>query len=163
MGVFFPSGGEDTTQLWLPAPLAAPAGGAPGLGGSSHPLWTLDSATNEVLLFPIPYVPGWGAYTIDLWWTNLGAGAGNVVFHCYDQAHASGVAEGESTAFSGGAEVYTLAAPAQDILAIDQIHTSTAMHLATELKSFSIRRQGADAADTLGNDAALFGLMLHKA
>jgi len=120
--------------------------------------WAFDAAANEAVIFewtpPVDYVAA-TAVTFKLIWTNLGAGAGNVVWRLF----VSSVAEtGDMNSVASEANASdTVAAPAQNVLKITN-HSRTVTPAASDIVRVLVQRVAADAGDTLANDAGLLGV-----
>lgn len=119
--------------------------------------WAFDAAATEGILAewwpPADYVSG--AITVKILWTNLGAGAGDVVW----QLHLISCGDGETLNGSGTSDNDTVTAPAQDILDIYS-HGISFTPTAGEMIEVIVTRVGTDVADTLGNDAGFVGLVI---
>lgn len=121
--------------------------------------WAFDATSAESIIatttMPSDYVSG--AITLKFWWTNLGAGSGNVVWITGMGSVASADNmnnEAPTTA------TQTIAAPAQDVLTIS---TSTLSFTPTagEVLMVRIQRSATDGADTLNaNDAGVLGMAI---
>lgn len=123
--------------------------------------WDFDAASSETVIAnvepPADYVSG--AITIDLSWTNLGGGSGNVVWQAFINATAD---TGDYNSLGGlvSGTAVTVAAPAQNVKKVTTLtitHTPAASPSSFEL---AIRRVGGDAGDTLGNDAGLVSVRI---
>jgi hypothetical protein len=146
------------TKMWIPATVFVSAAGAPTLttepAGWWMPAWLLDSASIELVSTTFLLPTSWNTYDVYLWWANDGAGTGDVK-----------LAVNQYTVTTTGSFYGTLAktvtASAQNTL----VHTkmnNTAISVVADMLMFNMRRDGDDAADTLGNDIAVCGLMLEK-
>lgn len=87
-------------------------------GGSRFPVWTLDSTTNQQIQCSFMVPPHWGAFAIDLYWTQTAAGTGNVIL---TPTRSQVVATGSLTAGDEGLPAGTFACPGQNVLAVTRI------------------------------------------
>lgn len=159
-GTFAPLTDE---QLWIPAGEFILTGGSAAFavvaarwGGFAYDATTTETAGAHT------EVPGsWATMHVDLYWTNMGAGAGNVLWSMQlDRA-----ADGENLAVTGGGGTLSpaaIAAPAQDILKVSRMATSQAVVPAKFLNT-RVSRIGGDGTDTLANDAGVLGVLLTRA
>ncbi|HEV8670950.1 MAG TPA: hypothetical protein VGS01_09480 [Candidatus Limnocylindria bacterium] len=119
--------------------------------------WALDAAVVEEMVseFLVPEDWGSGNLTFKLFWTNLGAGAGDVVWFVGAEKKVDGdnVNTGELT------QQATITAPAQNILKVSSVSPAIAGVAGAYIR-FRVQRVGNDAADTLGNDAGLLGVKI---
>lgn len=151
-----PKGGR---PIWVrPAELSVQSG-APSLGvvATRYVGWLLDATTDEAVAGTWDMPDGWLTAHLDVYWTNVGAGAGDVRWGLYTDQTADGAALGGLA----GDEL-TVTAPAQNVLKVSRIVTGRAF-TATSLQSMRVFRFGAAAADTLANDVALLGVQITKA
>lgn len=152
-----------TRSFWLGASSFTLRTGTPVLAaqGSNtrYRAWAMDATTIEAVVgefvMPADYVSG--AITTKLYWTNLGAGAGNV-----DWAVALG-----STADGGDLNgVFTslptdvVAAPTLGLLDIYTHSVSLTPGASPQVTRCTISRVGNSGTDTLANDAGLIGLLI---
>ncbi len=151
------------SQIFVTAPAFAGIGGSPtfaGIGGGRWAGLVFDAASQEIVAAAIEIPPSWTTLTVELYWTNGGAGSGNVVWAL--QLDRAG--DGETLAASGGGGAsgdLTIAAPAQDVLKVSTMVTDQACDQ-TKLLNLRLIRQAANVADTLGNDAAALGIRLRR-
>lgn len=128
-------------------------------GGSLHYLWAFDAASTE-RVEAVVRVPRnvTGKIKPVIYWANLGAGAGDVIWRVRYHFVTSGV-----TIASGSTIVAQTAstALAQDLM---KFMTGTAFTLvADSVLYFAIDREGGNGADTLANDAGLAMVVLEAA
>lgn len=149
-------------RIVLPAPVfsVVVGGGTPSLSGdatsSDLVWWALDAAANEHVGTTALIPEDWQTYDVYLWWSNAGAGAGDVRWHVL----AGGLVDASSIATTDG--IFVTTAPALNVLK----RTVTRVGLtapASRLAAFRVFRQASDASDTLANDAGFIGLELRKA
>lgn len=129
-------------------------------GNVRTPVYTLRDAQSDSIV-GYPSLPvSWSSTHIDMWHTNLGAGAGNVV---YRMATLSLAPSGDITAGANGSNI-VVAAPAQEILSATPLRLASDVSLVTgQFFGMQITRLGADAADTLANSAGPVFLQFTKA
>lgn len=154
-------------SVWLPARVFTLNAGAPTLAdrgtNAFYEAWDFDAAAaSEVIktqfVFPDDYV---SFVALELLWTNLGAGSGNVYWSALAQSRLP-AADLNANAFVTAADE-VVAAPAQNILSCYSLSGSvwtpsiSAAPTGT-IQDLLIVRLGSNAADTLGNDAGLLGV-----
>ena len=149
---------DQTRSVSIPPSAMSAIFGTPDLavrGSTTYLAWAFDKDVVEVIetWFQIPqdYVSG---FAVNLYFTNLGAGSGNIVWY----VALNNIAIAGNLA-SLGVTVNTATAPSLDALSI-LTHTATLPNAAAASQSvqIAIGRIGNDAADTLGNDAGLVGI-----
>lgn len=150
----------------LPENITAAAGagsavtGSPALTNASEATcWALDSASSEDVGFSFTIPKGWKKADIQIRWTNLGAGSGDVVFDLF----ANNRNDGETIGSSVVSQTKTITAPAQNVLSIDTVSTSSISVSENRLFTVRVRRDGGNVSDTLGNDCGLIAVNLIKA
>lgn len=146
----------------LPATEFNASTGAPTLSraASRFPAWLLDSATTEQVNATAVIPPGWRRFHVEVLWSNLGPGAGDVRWSLGYSARVAGELLSAGDVFP---PAVTLTAPAADALAVSTFTGTAVTAKAGALYHFRISRTGADAADTLANDASFLGLRLRRA
>jgi hypothetical protein len=151
--------GAYLSYLTLPADALAPAGGSPVLGvvNGYFPVWLLSHTTTKAVTAVVRVPDTWNTVKVDAYFTNAGAGAGNVAVRSIFGSFAVG-----DTLAASGDTVLTPAAPAANALAKVTLSTSLAV---APGKAFlvGIERQGGNAGDTLTNDIGLVSLLVTKA
>jgi hypothetical protein len=154
--------GNGANQMWVPAAAFTPRTGAVAMSGSAFsstwPAMLYDAAVSEIAVAVAAPPAEWATYDLALYWTNPGAGAGDVYWKCdLTTLTAGGTAVGV-----GGVGTLNLAvaAPAQNVLKLNPAGTGIANET---LLNITLNRRGDVAEDTLPNDAALVGFMLTKA
>lgn len=146
------------SRVWRPAADLTAVLGSPSFSVTQFPGWSLDAAVTEEVGGTSIIPAGWATFDIDLWWTNEGAGAGDVRFTASYLARADG-----GTIASGYASAsVTAIAPAEKVLKVTRLASGLAV-VAAGLLSLSVAREGSNAGDTLPNDARVIGFMLRKA
>jgi hypothetical protein len=126
-----------------------------------HPAWLFDAVSTELASFGYSLPTYWRSYHVDLYWTNAGAGTGDVVW----TLQTNGLADGETLGNpAGGTPTVTVAAPAQDVLKVSRMTSSALSYGANDYAMTGVLwRDGGNAADTLGNDAAALGVEFVRA
>lgn len=116
-----------------------------------------DAAAVEKVVATIDVPSAWLTFRIDAIWTNLGAGAGNVVWASEVRFHGDG---DDFDAVAADTETMAaVAAPAQDVTEVTIVGT-TVTRTASKFVTVHIERTGTSGSDTLANDAGLIGLNL---
>lgn len=147
----------DVSRVILGAGQLEANGGAPVIvGAGSWPVWAMDSATTEIVggLRDVPN--HWTTYSVSIYWTNLGTGAGNV------QWAALHAAMGDGDTLTRSLTEAAFVAPAQNVVKKTTLVASQAAGSDGALQLFSVLRSGAHANDTLANDAGLLAIVLEK-
>lgn len=135
--------------------------GTPALGYvNGTQAFLLDSAARELVQWSWYPPQHWLTWHLDIWWTNAGAGAGDVRFECYRRSFGDTENVGGNTVITTGLDI---TAPAQNIAKVSRI-TGSAVALETgEVSRLIFGRVGTNAADTLGNDCGILGAMMVRA
>lgn len=115
-----------------------------------------DAAAVEKAVTIIDVPPSWATFRIDAWWTNSGAGSGNVVWAT--EARWIGDTDDLDTVSSDTATV-TVAAPSQDVTKVTTLDSSVTRTAGKRLV-LHVQRTGTSGSDTLANDAGLIGIDL---
>lgn len=146
--------------VWLPAQSAVPSVGSPSLGrvNGRTPCYLMDQSTNEQINWAWAVPTDWVTMSVELWWSNAGAGSGNVVYEL--RGSEDGDAE-TPTDVAGLAAGAALTAPAQDVIKKSVLVASYTLG-GDYMGHLRINRLAADAGDTLANDAAYIGIMLRR-
>lgn len=148
-------GGLD--RVVIPASAFTTLGGTPAQGAVNVLAALLFDAAAVEEAGTVATVPAiWATFDIMLWWTNAGAGGGNVVWRA---DHAVTNAGGTLTRVINAA--VTLSAPAQGVVRLDTLKADVA-RVDFPLVHVNAVRIGSDAADTLLNDAALIAVELRR-
>lgn len=146
-------------QEWLRPQDMAAVIGSPALTTTNRwPAYAFDSAAAELTSVTWLVPTGWSTVHVDFYWTNLGAGSGDVVWRC-DLGSAG---DGETLSSPSDGTPVTATAPAQNVLEVTRMLTSAAV-TAGEMALIDVVRLGADGADTLGNDAGVTGVAITRA
>lgn len=147
-------------RRWMSAQEFMLASGSAALSstatGSSWPGWLFDAAASETVNGVVEIPPGWATFDIDLWWSNAGAGAGDVVWRL--RMNQSG--DGDTTVIGGNGALSTVTAPLQSVVKVTTVEAGVAR--TDDLIKIQVIRVSTDAGDTLANDASLIGVMLRK-
>ena len=151
-------------SIWVPASGFTAATGSPSLtasaGGSRYPGWLLDAAITEQVNHGRGPMPSWWAtFDVKIYWTNAGAGAGDVRWRVVGGANADAVSLATADATDTS---LTVTAPAQDVLKVTTLAAGLTAYT-NRLYNLRVLRTGAHAEDTLGNDCALLGVELARA
>lgn len=148
------------TSIWVPAGAFAALSGSPALTtGSNYVGWQFDAASSEIVHVDAGLTPtGWASAAVDLYWTNPSSTSGNVRWDVYF----GNFGDGELMNL-GSADTQTIAAPAVAHTAkVSTFHAAGKAQTVGEVMTFAVTRLGADAADTLANDATLVGALVRK-
>jgi len=150
--------------ITIPAGAMVATSGSPTLGGGGDGgrwnSWAMDASTTEVATFGIAFPDWWNTVNVDLWWTNGGAGAGDVRWSVlFDRA---GEGDTLSTGRGYSVGVVTATAGLLDVMVKTRTTTGAAIDH-TKFINCRIQRLGLDAADTLANDCFLFGAVISRA
>jgi hypothetical protein len=144
----------------IPAGAFAAVNGSPSLSGVAFrwPAWFFDATAEEHIAAPARFPADWVTVDVDIQWTNVGTGTGDVVWEVFiDTAAVAG-----SLATSGTSGRVTATAPSQNVRARSIAITGLTINHA-DLKNIRVLRRAGDAADSLANDAAVLAISLRKA
>lgn len=131
-----------------------------GAGGTARtPAFLLDATTPEGVGGTIRLPASWATVDVDLWWSNAGAGAGDVAW----RGDRGTLTVGSAPPANISNIPPTATAPAQNVVAQTRLFTGVAVPAAGALFTIGVLRGAADAADTLANDAAVVGFLITKA
>ena len=148
-----------TRTLWLPADAWTIITGTPAITiySARYRAWAFDSASDEEITTDFRLPDDWasGALVFKQYWTNAGAGAGDVVWRL--DVAATAAAESLTAAWVTTRD--TITAPAVSVLTVSTL-TATVTPSASDLIQLLVGRDGDNAADTLGNDAGFLGLLI---
>lgn len=129
-------------------------------GGNRRSGWAFDAAAEELIQAELSIPPGWRTIEIDLYWSNGGAGAGNVVWAANTGIFAEGVTL--NAADGVNSSVITTAAGAQDVLTRTVLTSLTITDTAGSTYYLRIKRAATDGGDTLANDAILHSAVVYR-
>lgn len=150
-----------TDVLWIPAVTFSGQGGAPSLtgagGAGAVQGWLLDATTQEGVVTTVVLPSTWQTMHVDLWWSNNGAGTGDVRWRFDLVRHDAGSAT--LTTITNGSQ--TITAAAQNVFTVSRMATSLALVNGAQYRVHPIR-VAADAADTLANDVLMIGIKLTR-
>jgi hypothetical protein len=152
-----------TAARWVSAGEFGAIAGTPAFGqvASRWAVMLFDASSTESAAASIAVPAAWTSINVDLYWTNAGAGSGNVVWRLL--ADRAGNTETLAASAGGGDSTnLTIAAPAQEVLKVSSLLSGQATD-PTKVLNLRIIRTGGDAADTLANDAALLGVLITPA
>ena len=137
----------------------SPALGWIGTGGTDRIIgMMLDAVAFEVASGSVIVPADWSSCYVDFVWANGAAGAGDVRFACYVSQLADGATLGAVT--SG---TLTVTAPASNTVKVSRLISTPVTVVAGSLLTVRVARDGANAADTLANDAAVLAVLITKA
>lgn len=132
--------------------------GSPTIGASgAWSWWSMDAASDEMVsgIFLIP--PGWVTANIIYWWSNDGAGSGDVRWDAFYEL------DGDAGTMSAGTTTsLTITAPAVGVLKKSTMVSGLSV-TAGSLLAIGVNRDANHVADTLANDARLLGVELRRA
>ena len=146
--------------IWVPAASFGATVGTPSFSTSGGGRWRsmlFDAAATETAACAVDLPAYIENIRIELFWTNQGAGTGDVAWFL----NADGVIAGATLNATGGigsSGELVIAAPAQDVLKVSSL-LSVAVDPA-KLLNLRFSRVGGSASDTLANDAAVLGMMV---
>lgn len=149
----------DVTRLFIPASAYNFNASSPALTdvATNWTAWLFDSSSIETITTSLVLPDSWTTYDVSIYWTNAGAGSGSVVWY---HGGTSAIDGGNLT--SGHAETgTTIAAPAQNILKISTVQAGVTA--SAGVNNSRLFRFASDGNDTLGNDAAVLGVLFVKA
>lgn len=132
------------------------------LTNSGYPGWLLDASSIEGIIASARLPTHYSTFHVDLYWTNAGAGAGDA----YIRFGVSMTGDGESLnnySGKGFTSFGAVTAPAQWVLEVTRLTASAGTNQSGEIFGIYIDRLADDAADTLGNDIAIVGVLITKA
>jgi hypothetical protein len=146
----------DLDTVWVSAAQMLTSAGAPSLTVRGlYPLWLMDAAVEEAVTFSTEMLGHWLTCDVELWWTPLGTGGGDVVWRA--DTWAANVGEVVLDNANLGVGV-TAAAGTQSTAARTVLLTDAALTKA--LNAIRIVRSGGVAADTHAADAGILGVRL---
>jgi len=129
-------------------------------GGGGPNVWTLDGNTDEGVGAVRTLPAHWATFDVDVWWTNGGAGSGNVSWQLsWRLVPGDGAALGSVT----NEAVVTVTAPVTLTTEVTTVKSGVAAPAAGSDFSFRMLRDGDNGADTLGNDVWLYKVVFRKA
>jgi hypothetical protein len=134
--------------------------GTPTFGRwASSYLWggvLFDASAAEAISFGGVLPHYWSTFDIKLWWANDSTGSGDVVWAVRYKFAANGTDAGTSPTTLTST---TATAGLNNVIVVSTAH-SAVLNTSGNLLFLSVERTATDAADTLGNDAALIGVEL---
>lgn len=156
-----PGGGNatyDPDSIWLGANDFRLISGAPAQSNTNQfGNFLLDAASDEAVGTIVMLPAAWTTYKATLYWTNGGAGTGDVVWIMQEKA----AGDGESMTGVTYTESTTIAAPAAGTMKATVLKASATVSAAKPAKVV-VTRDADAVGDTLANDAAFIGLLLEK-
>lgn len=153
---------DRTRNLWIPAQAFISRQGSPALAivgaSTAYQAWAFDQTTVEGILseFVMPSDYTSGTLTVKLYWTNLGAGSGDVIWRIFIRNTAA-TGNLDSGGFTSGSD--TITAPAQNVLKISTSSVSFTP-VAGNVIQIIPDRNASNGSDNLGNDAGLVGVLI---
>ena len=120
--------------------------------GTLWAMWECAEGQNHGASNQLLVPPGWTNVAIDLYWTLITAGAGNVAWRGFRFGATDGVALTDGTLATIG-----VAVPALDTLKVTTLTASTGV-TPGDVLHVGAERRGADALDTSAGLAAIIGL-----
>lgn len=124
---------------------------------SGHWVFAMPNGSSTFISTFVRVPPYWKRAQIRLWFTNMSAGAGNVVMNASWRVRATGVTLNSGTDAGTGA---TIAAPSQWVLSVPAVLPGTiTLADASELEIL-LQRNGVSGSDTLAGNIGLLGLEL---
>lgn len=147
--------------LYLPAGSFGLNAGSPALGAAGlMSAFLMDAASVERIAAAFVLDTEWSTFHVDLDWTNIGAGSGDVSWSAVYQHRNAGTALGSAQTTLLATTAFT--APAQTVSARTRLASDVAVG-GGALKSIRLAREASDAGDTLANDAGVLGILLTRA
>src|SRR5690606_488198 len=151
------------TEIFVPAKAMDPIINANAAWGSVAAGriggWMLPENVASFLAFPARVPSHWATYTVDIWYTNVAASAGNVSLSV---GRAEWV-EGDSLDVTPAGNTVTDAADAT-AWTVSKASVATANSIApSKFQTFRLSRNGNSGSDTLANSILLLGVTLKKA
>ena len=147
--------------VWLSATTAYVNSGSPTLGrvNSRTPGYLLDPSSNEGISWAWAVPTDWATMAIELWWSNAGAGSGDVVY----SVEGTEDGDGDTPTDAAGLSTTNLAvtAPAQDVLKKTVMKASYTL-AGDYMGQLRLARIANSASDTLANDSIVVGVMLRR-
>lgn len=126
---------------------------------SAYTVMLYDSASSESAVMYCKVPDGATTVAVDIYWTNAGAGSGNVR---WSLEQVKGLIDGGTTIsdLASAPRLVTATAPATDTVEVTELANNYTVTTGARLVRLTITRYGGDGADTLGNDAALIAVAL---
>jgi hypothetical protein len=157
---------QDLETIWISSGEFRPSSAFPNAteadyGGARYRCWALDAATREDITANLGVNTNrCENYIAKIYWTNLGAGTGNVAYQFFiDVVAAGGALGGVGTGWSE-----TVTAAGDDVLVITgDVQLASFTWPKGSLGSIRVVRDAAAAGDTLANDVGIIGVLLEPA
>jgi hypothetical protein len=148
-------------RIFVPAGLALAVSGSPTMGtlGAAStffyqsPVLLFDASADEFANIWCGLPAGWTTYDIYMYWSNAGAGSGDIRW--YGNWGSFGDGDNSDTTING--DVVIVAAPAQYVIKRTKLNTTAIATNSDGLGRLAILREGSHVTDTLGNDAGIIG------
>lgn len=160
---------SDDEVVWISASMLDSAFGSPSRGNPNQwfsfgTAWLFDASNDETVSGSIIVPEFWTTFKFELYWANASSSSGNVVW----APRARFAGDGEQVDGSGTSSIInvnrTIAAPSTIAeLEVTQFPASSNLTNVVGKPLFvAVTRVAADAADTLANDAAVYGILLTR-
>lgn len=152
---------QNDDPLFMSAAAFVNTGGSPSLTHiSNNPVWLLDASSIERVSAFSPRIPtGWSTVNINLYWTNAGAGSGDVVWLLRT---GQAVGDGDTLASPSSGSAATATAPSQNVVEKTVVASGVSVSVG-EVVNLYLIRNASDGSDTLGNDAGVLWVEIEKA
>lgn len=150
--------------LFISAGAFGANGGSPSndsLGGSAYSAnsWLLDADSLEQVGVNVDLPTFWTTANVEVYWANAGAGSGDVVWGL----QINSLTTGETIAFSPLIDTtVTATAGARNVITATTLATALSV-TSGDMWFVNVYRKGADAADTLTNDAGMLAVRVVRA
>lgn len=154
--------------IWIPAAQFTGVQNSPVMGtlGSA----STATARTGVMLFDASLIesvsstlmcpPGWSTADVYLWWSNAGAGSGDVFWILAHRTFLdTNTTDNAATTLPGAA----VTAPAQYVAKRTKLNSTPIATTSATMLRIIIQRKADEVGDTLGNDAGMFGVELVRA
>jgi hypothetical protein len=121
--------------------------------------WLLDSATVESVKAQAFIQSDWQSVKATIYWSNAGAGTGDVAWNFLISYGAAG---DDLQTKDAGPAAYTFTTAAAQYTLVSTDAGPSATLISNGFVAIQIQRRGTDAGDTLANDAAFLGVLLEE-
>lgn len=150
-------------RFTVAAPNLYPSFGSPSqsLVSSRWPVWLMDASSVEGVATSLSFPTNWHKANIILWWANAGAGTGDVVWAAtYNALPTNSTMDGTGETSAGNVAA---TAGASGIIKKTTLASSVQVSSSDFLWHLRVNRIANNAADTLGNDAAIVAITIERA
>jgi hypothetical protein len=131
------------------------------LGNSGYVGWLFDQTTGEAIAATTRLPLHFSTFHVDLYWTNAGAGAGDVFWRL--GLSMTGDTESLPNYTAGFISFGAVTAPSENVLKVTRLTATARTNQSGELVGIYLDRLANDAADTLGNDCGVVAVLITKA